>query len=106
MTVTEQDVKGQIADMREAIESTRVSRRMSRIVSIVGVIVGFGIVIAFLLSLWGLAKDVAAQPDAIQQEITKRVEVFGLQRKLTSVVEKVVPVYMKAGQEALQDADA
>ena len=102
MSTSEQELKGQIAEMREALRSARASARTGKIVGIVGVLLGLCIVAYYVLSFFRLAGEVA-KPEVLAREVGKRIEQMRLGSTVKDAVAKAGPVYLKATGEMLKE---
>ncbi|NLW50373.1 MAG: hypothetical protein GXY85_05960 [Candidatus Brocadiaceae bacterium] len=104
MSTSEQEVRGQIAEMREALRSARVSAKIGRIVGLLGVLVGLGIVALYVWMFFQLGKNVA-QPTELRAELDKRVEGLQLQDNLTRIMHDSAPAYLQEGRALLDEMD-
>ena len=104
MSTSEQELKGQIAGMREALQSARASARAGRIVGILGVVVGLCVVLCYVVAFINMGKEVA-QPDKFLPIIRERVEMLQLEHTLTKVAREAAPVYVAEGRKLLEDMD-
>ena len=104
MSVSEQDVRRQIAEMQEAIESAQASRRTGTIVRAIGVVVGFIIVILFVwLGVYNPFQRVAEQPEELREAFRVRLATIDAQEKLQRISQELTPVYMPMVAQAATD---
>jgi len=104
MSTSEQELRGQIAGMREALRSARASARTGKIVGILGVLVGLCVVAIYVLAFINLGKSVAESKE-LPRTVLQRVEQLRLQDILTKVVEEAAPVYLTEARELLKDME-
>ncbi len=105
MSASEQQAEDQVAQMREALRSVAKSRRISRVVGIVAVVVGLCIVVLFLWSLRNIAASVTENPEPLREAFTKRIQLLGLERKATQVAKEVTPVVQEETMALLKDLE-
>ncbi len=98
MAVSEQELRDTIALMREQLRATAAARRTARVVSILGVVVGFCIVAFIVLSLFGLFKDISKHPEELRAAAVERIKLLQFDRKAKLVADELMPV---AGKEVL-----
>jgi hypothetical protein len=104
MSVSEQEVKSQIAEMREGLQSARASARTGRIVGILGVLVGLGIVAIYVALFISLGKSVVESKE-IPSIVQSRFERLQLDSVISQVIQQAGPAYVKESQELLKDLD-
>ncbi len=104
MSVSEQEAKQQIAQMRHALESMKASARRSSYVRIVGVIVGFAIVIVYVALFIHLGMNLS-KSEKFKPIVEERLKTLGLQETAVKVVEKALPTYLEAGKDMLSKMD-
>ena len=104
MSTSEQELKGQIAGMREALRSARASARTGKIVGILGVLVGLCVVALYVLAFLNLGKRVAESKE-LPRIVLQRVEQLRLQDILVEVAEEAAPVYLAEARELLEDME-
>ena len=104
MSTSEQELKGQIAGMREALRSARASARTGKIVGILGVLVGLCVVALYVLAFLNLGKRVAESKE-LPRIVLQRVEQLRLQDILVEVAEEAAPVYLEEARELLKDME-
>lgn len=104
MSISEQELKGQIAGMREALRSARASARTGKIVGILGVLVGLCVVALYVLAFLNLAKSVA-ESEELPRIVQQRVQQLQLQDILIKVAEEAAPVYLAEARELLKDME-
>jgi len=102
MGMSEEELKGQITEMREAIQSIRASRRIGRAVSIVGVLVGLGVVAIYVYSFISMGKK-AADPVALRAEVEHRIEVLDIPGSLQRIVTGVAPTVGRATLDLVKE---
>lgn len=105
MSTSEQEIRSEVAEMRQAIVSAAVSRRRARYVSVCAVIVGLLIVLFFLNLLRGLVVDIQENPEGLQAALTQQLETLGLERKAEQVLRAAAPAYWEETQKALDELD-
>ena len=104
MSVSEQEAKQQIAQMRQSLESMRVSARRGNYVRIVGLIVGFAIVAIYVWLFYSLAMAVK-NSEEFPGLIKSRLEVLQPQKVLAKAAEKALPVLWEESQKMATDMD-
>jgi len=104
MSVTEQEVKGHIAEMRESLQTIRSSLRTGTVVRLLGLVVGLVIVAFYVLSFWNLGKNLL-QSGELQAEVKKRVEQVPVQRIISTALEQAGPAYLQEAQNLLSDLE-
>ncbi len=104
MSVSEQEAKQQIAQMRHALVSMKASARRASYVRIVGVIVGFAIVGIYVYLFIHLGVSLA-KSDKFRPLVEQRLETLGLQDKAVKVAERAFPIYVEAGKDMLSKMD-
>ncbi|MCK4376053.1 MAG: hypothetical protein KAX19_12015, partial [Candidatus Brocadiae bacterium] len=105
MSTSEQEIRSEVAEMRQAIASAAVSRRRARYVSVCAVIVGLLIVLLFLNLLRGLVVDVQENPEELQAALTQQLQMLGLERKAEQVLRDAAPAYWEETQKVLDELD-
>jgi hypothetical protein len=106
MSASAQEVKSQIAEMREALRSARASQRTRRVVGILGVLVGLGIVALFVWLFFSLGKGVLTSQEfraKLQDRLQMEVNQMNLQSKLRTVAQEAAPAYLEEAQKVLRD---
>jgi 5-bromo-4-chloroindolyl phosphate hydrolysis protein len=101
MSVSEQEAKQQIAQMRLALESMKASARRASYVKFFGVIIGFAIVGVYVYLFISLGAALAHSTKWVDV-IKGRPEVQNLQEVVKKTATSVVPVYLKEGQKMVQ----
>ncbi len=104
MSVSEQEAKQQIAQMRHALVSMKASARRASYVRIIGVIIGFGIVGIYVYLFISLGAAVAGS-NRFRPLVEERLKTLDVQRKAVQVVEKAVPIYLEEGKKMLSTMD-
>jgi hypothetical protein len=99
MSTSEQEVQSQVAEMRQALRSAAASRRTAKLVNILAVFVGLCMVGFFVWQIMSMGKSLIDNPEALQSEVTKQVELLNIQQKATEIVEKAAPAYAKQVEE-------
>jgi hypothetical protein len=95
MSASEQEVQSQVAGMREALRSAAASRRIAKIVGILAVIVGLCMVAFFVLQILNMGRSIIENPEELEREATKQIELLDLDKKVTEIAEKALPAYAK-----------
>ena len=103
MTVSEQDVRNQVAEMRQALQAAAESRRRAGVVKVMGTIAAIIIVVVFVLLFWNLATGVARNPEAIKKAFEKNIQPLHLQNMASKVAMDMMPVVQKETQKLLDD---
>ena len=105
---TEQQVKAQVAEMRQALESARASARTGGVVRVLGVIVGLVIVGIYVWVFLSLIQSVVKSKE-METALTTRLE--GLQRDagltqdgVQRVLKAVQPTLVDEAKRAIKDA--
>jgi len=104
MSVSEEEARNQIAQMRAALKSVRASAHAATAVRIVGVIVGLCIVGIYVLLFMGIVSGLRKSPD-FGAELKKRWDVMQLDKGLETIMQEVGPVALKEGLRVLQESD-
>lgn len=102
MSVTEQEAKGHIAEMRESLQTIRASLRTGTMVRLIGLVVGLLIVGFYVISFLGMGRELA-QSGELQAELRRRVEQVPVQRIISTALEQAGPAYMQETQALLTD---
>ncbi len=105
MSVSEQEVKREIAGMREAIDAATASRKTATMVRVVAVIVGFVIVIAFVWATVGTIKDLADNPEPLRAQMKQRIEMMNVDQKMMGAVREAAPAYLEHAEQILSDLE-
>jgi len=104
MSASEQEVKSQIAEMREALRSAAASRRAARVVNIVAVLVGFVIVAVIVYNIiWGLGGGLVNRPADLQKAFMDQVTPLELDRKAMQALQEAAPAYVAQGRKMVED---
>jgi len=108
MSVSEQEVKNHIAEMRAAMAVVHTSARISMVVKIAGVIVGFLIIGIFLSSAWNNRvkplQDMSKWRPILDAQKDKIGSQFAMD-KLRPLGEEVAKAYMEEGQKLYKELD-
>lgn len=104
MSTSEQELRGQIAGMREALRSARASARTGRIVGILGVVVGLCVVACYVVAFINLGKSVA-QPEKFMPLLQARAKQFDAPNTLKKVFNDTYPTYVEEGRNLLKEID-
>lgn len=102
MSTTEQEVHGQIAEMRESLQTIRTSLRRGTLVRFLGLLVGLLIVAFFIWSFWTMGRDLVATGE-LQTEFTRQIEQIPVQRIASVSIEQAGPVYLEEVQALLAE---
>ncbi|MFO7959299.1 MAG: hypothetical protein R6X33_19625 [Candidatus Brocadiia bacterium] len=102
MSVTEQEAKGHIAEMRESLQTIRASLRTGTVVRLVGLVVGLLIVGFYVYSFLGMGRELAESGE-LQAELRRRVEEVPVQRIISTALEQAGPAYMQETQALLKE---
>jgi hypothetical protein len=101
MSVSEQEAKQQIAQMRQALESMRASARRSSYVRALGVLVGFVIVGIYVYLMISLGFSVAHSKQFVPL-VKQRIEMLAIQTKVQQAVKAALPAYRDEGEKLLK----
>jgi len=103
MSASEQEIRSQIAEMREALRSAAAGRRAARVVNSLGVLVGFCIVGFIVWQVISLVMSIAHNTDAMQAAFRTQLTALQLDRKAQQIVELAAPTYLDEGRKMLTD---
>ena len=104
MSASEQEIKSQVAEMRQALRSARTSMRAGRLVGIFGVLAGLCIVGLFVYLFISLGMR-AADRKAIEPVLRRHVEALQIRSSLEQIVRDVGPVYLQEAGKVVQSMD-
>jgi hypothetical protein len=104
MSASEQEIKSQVAEMRQALRSARTSMRAGRLVGIFGVLAGLCIVGLFVYLFISLGMR-AADRKAIEPILRRHVEALQIRSSLEQIVRDVGPVYLDEAGKMLKGMD-
>jgi hypothetical protein len=103
MSASEQEIKSQIAEMRQALRSAAASRRAARVVNMLGVLVGFCIVLFIVISIVNMGKDLVNRPQDLQKAFRQQIDALQLDRKATEVLDAAAPAYINEATQLVKD---
>lgn len=104
MSANEEEVKGQIAEMRQALESAKESRRIATYVRAVGTLLGFVIVGLFVwLGVYRPFMRLAENPEPMREAAREQLETLQLGDKMMTIAREAAPTYAELAQEIAQD---
>jgi len=92
MTVGEQEIKGQVAEMRQALQEAAEARRRAGIAKLVGTLVGVTIVVIFVLLYWSLVRSIVQNPDQLRAAINTKIVPLQLGDKFRKVAVDSMPI--------------
>jgi len=104
MSASEQEVRSQIAEMREALQSARASARTGKIIGVLGVLVGLAIVAIYVVLFIGLGKSVV-KSDELPRVLRARVERLQLDRAVSQIIEEAAPAYLAEARTLVEDLE-
>jgi len=106
MSASEQEIKSQVTEMREALRSAAASRRAARVVNIVAVLVGFCIVGFIVWSILELRRPfiaMAKHPEELQEAVMAQLRPLQLDQKAMKALQEAAPAYLDEGRKMVQD---
>lgn len=102
MSVSDQEVRSEIAEARESLQAIRASMRTGMVVRFLGLVAGIIIVLIYVFSFWGLVRGVA-ESGQIEQQLRERVPLVGLRQGVRQIIREAGPVYMKEVEQILSE---
>ncbi len=107
MSVSEQEVKNQIAAMEEDLDSIRTSARIGSWVRILGVLAGFGIVGLFVWAFISLGMNVYNDMEPALRTEADRIKnnLTGDPKQFQALAEEVGKAYLEEAKAMVEDMD-
>jgi len=105
MAVSEQELRTTIAQMREQLRSTAASRRLARVIGILGVVVGLCIVALIVGSVFAQFRKISANPEELRAAATEQIRNLQLERKASDVAKELMPVVQKEALALVKELD-
>jgi hypothetical protein len=105
MSVSEQEVKNQVAEMRAALDSIHASARIGSWVRILGVVVGLVVVGCYVWAFINLGRSVVTggrMKSAVEKEVKMMQSQLNLNTQLPALGKEVAKVYQEQGMEMLK----
>jgi len=103
MSASEQEIKSQVAEMRQALRSASAGRRAARVVNIFGVILGFCIVGFFVSRILLLGKEVISNTDKLQKAFMVHINSMQLDKKALQALKEAAPAYGDEARKLIAD---
>ncbi|MHC4591851.1 MAG: hypothetical protein ACYS8L_04040 [Planctomycetota bacterium] len=104
MSTSEQGIKSQVAEMRQALRSARASARTGKIIYLLGVVAGLAIVAIYVVLFLTIIQSVA-EPQRLGQMLQERFDRIQLDEGLQTVIEVAGPEYLAGARELLEGLD-
>lgn len=103
MSVTEQEIKAQVADMQRALEEIDVSRRRAGVTKLVGTVAAILVVVTLVVSFVWNVRSLAERRDEFVQAFQKRIAPMGLTGKFTDLATELGPIVQKEAQKLAKE---
>jgi hypothetical protein len=103
MTVSEQEVKDQIAEMRQALVVAQEARRRAGIIKLVGTVAGIVIVVLFVWLFIKIGLDAKNNVDDYSAAITKRIKTAQVASKVEKIAVGAMPLVQQEGTRLLNE---
>jgi hypothetical protein len=104
MSTSEQGIKSQVAEMRQALRSARASARTGKIIYLLGVVAGLAIVAIYVVLFLTVIQSVA-EPQRLGQMLQERLDRIQLDEGLQKVIKVAGPEYVAGARELLEGLD-
>ncbi len=102
MSVSDQEVRSEVAEARESLQMVRASLRTGMVIRFVGLVAGIIIVVIYVYSFMNLA-DQIARSGRIEQEVKERVELLNVRQGVRQIIREAGPLYMEEIQQVLSE---
>lgn len=102
MSVSDQEVRSEVAEARESLQMIRASLRTGMVIRFVGLVAGIIIVVIYVYSFMGLA-DRVARSGRIEQAVKERVELLNVHQGVQQIIREAGPVYMEEVRQVLSE---